>query len=144
MLNLKFPEVRRFYRAAVVHLDAARILFEHCPSRAPSTRGHEVVYLSGYVVECSFKALLLSRFPLSRHASVVAWFKTDVKHNLERLKMELFQKSVSLPKNLSEHLKRISANWSSAMRYDVRAWKKETVERVLESTQGLFEWVQGG
>ena len=78
MLNLKYPEVRRFYRAAEAHRDAARLLVDACPKQGSSTDGHDVVYLSGYIVECSLKALYLDRVPNRRHDEVVVWFKSDV------------------------------------------------------------------
>lgn len=144
MLNLKFPEVKRFHRAAAGHLDAARVLFEQCPELQASTRGHEVVYLSGYVVECSLKALLLDQYPRAKHVEVVEWFKTGLKHNLERLRVELNRKGVAMPKAHVENLKAVHANWASDMRYLVRAWDRDDAEWVLRAAEQLFGWVQGG
>ncbi len=144
MLNLKFPEVRRIYRAAVGHHDAARSLLGQCPEKTPSTRGHEVVYLSGYVAECSLKALLVSQFPRNKHSDVIERFKSEVKHNLERLRAELTTKGVHFPKNLQELLRRVHASWNSEMRYDVRTWRRDIVERVFDAAETLLDWTRGG
>jgi hypothetical protein len=144
MLNLKFPEVKRFYRAAEAHLDAARVLLAHCPKEGSSTRGHEVVYLSGYAVECSLKALLLTQSPRKQHQKVIEWFKTDLKHNLERLKVELTKKGIHVSNERSVHLKRVCNKWRSEMRYDVRGWQRVEATWVLQSAEQLFNWVKGG
>lgn len=123
MLNVALPEVKRFYRAAAAHLDAARALLDRCPEKGLSTRGHEVVYLSGYVVECSLKALLLTQYPRKKHPELVEWFKTEVKHNLERLRAELIDKGVNFPKGQTADLKLVHSRWYSEMRYDVRGWR---------------------
>lgn len=107
MLNLKYAEVKRFNRAAAAHLDAARSLFSQCPAKGMSTRGHDVVYLSGYVVECVLKALLLSRSPEKHHAIVIRKLKEEVGHNLEKLKVELVQKGVVFSREQNENFKRV-------------------------------------
>lgn len=144
MLNVALPEVKRFYRAAAAHLDAARSLLGQCPEKGLSTRGHEVVYLSGYVVECSLKALLLTQYPRAKHPEIVGWFIAELKHNLERLAVELTRKGVNIPKRRHESLKRVRAQWYSEMRYDIRAWRRQDVERVFSAAEELFDWVREG
>jgi hypothetical protein len=117
MLNLKFPEVRRFMRAALAHRDAARGLLGLCPPKGKSTRGHAVVYLCGYVVECSLKALLINHHPERKHGEVVAKFKDTLKHNLELIRSELIKKGTNFSKEQQENFKRVRRNWSSEMRY---------------------------
>jgi hypothetical protein len=143
MLNLKFTEVKRFYRAASAHLDAAQKLLSHCPERGTTTRGHEVVYISGYVVECVLKSLYLSQCPQRQHAEVIEWFRDKVKHNLEMLAQELSKVGVNIPKEQKENLKRVRTMWSSEMRYDVRAWNREEVVRVFDAVEALYVWVTG-
>src|SRR4051794_6089757 len=128
MLNLKFPEVKRFYRAASAHLDAARALVGGCPEKSASTRGHDVVYLSGYVVECALKALLLHQHPQRKHQELVEWFREKLKHNLELLKEKLDKKGVNFTREHDENLKRVRTKWSSEMRYDVRGWVRDEAE----------------
>src|SRR5438477_9757100 len=113
MLNLKFPQVKRFNRAAAAHLDAAKSLLDVCPEKVSSTLGHDVVYLSGYVVECSLKALFLTQHPQQKHKELVEWFREKLKHNLEWLKEELNKKGVNFPKEQNENLKRVRGRWVS-------------------------------
>jgi HEPN domain-containing protein len=141
MLNLKFAEVKRFYRAAAAHLDAARELLDACPEKAASARGHDVVYLSGYVVECVLKALLLSRVPEKKHQTELKKLKQELGHDLEKLKKELSQKGVDLPKEQKENVYRVRPMWSSEMRYDIRLWKRGAAERVFLAAEAIFGWV---
>ncbi len=143
MLNRKFPEVRRFIRAAAAHLDAVRELLGTCPEKVSSTRGHDVVYLSGYVVECSLKALLLSRHPEAKHEELIERFKSEMKHDLEKLKRELSKKKVELPENQKENFKKVRPVWSSEMRYDIRAWHREEAERIFLAAEAIHGWVNG-
>ena len=143
MLNLHHPEVRRFYRAAVAHLDAASALLSQCPEVVASTRGHEVVYLCGYVIECSFKALLLSRTPLKKHQESISWFKRVLKHDLDLLKRELSRNGIDIPKAYAQDFNRVRSNWLSEMRYEVRRWRRNDVQLVLESVRRVFAWVKG-
>jgi len=143
MLNLAFPEVVRFYRAAAGHRVAARALLDHCPEQTASVLGHEAIYLSGYVVECSLKALLLTRFPRAKHPEVVGWFKRELKHDLERLKVELRKKGVGFPTVHVENLKRVRTVWGAEMRYNIRAWQRGRAVPVFLAAEGLFEWVVG-
>src|SRR6266568_5550173 len=138
MLDLKSPQVKRFFRAAAGHLDAAKSLLGACPEKGLSIRGHDVVYLAGYVVECSLKALFLMRYPRKKHQELVEWFKTDLKHNLERLMVELTRKGVNVPKDRYENLKRVRTNWFSEMRYNVRPWGRDEAERVFRAAEQLF------
>jgi HEPN domain-containing protein len=144
MLNLKFTEVRRFHRAAEAHLDAARSLLACCPEKTSSTRGHEVVYLCGYVVECSLKALLLMQLPSKQHGSFVIWLKRELKHDLERLRVELITRGVNIPRIQHENFKRVRSSWYSEMRYRMEAWTRDKTEKVFTAAEQLFAWVKGG
>lgn len=143
MLNRKFTEVRRFIRATDVHLDAARRLLAACPEKTSSTRAHDVIYLSGYVIECALKALLLSRYPEAKHKEMIERFKSAVKHDLEKLKRELSKKKVELPEKQQENLKRVRPVWSSEMRYDIRAWHRDEAERIFLAVEAIYDWVNG-
>lgn len=144
MLNLKYPEVVAFQRAAAAHLDAAIGLIELCSDRSTSTRAHDAVYLVGYVAECALKALLLSVTPRKRHEQLMQWFKAEAKHNLDRLKRELSRRKVEIPKRLALDFSRVRGAWSSEMRYHLRRWKRDDAELVIDSTERLFEWIQRG
>jgi HEPN domain-containing protein len=144
VLNLRFKEVKRFIRAAAAHRDAAKQLLATCPEAATSTRGHDVVYLSGYVVECALKALYLSRRPEREHVEIQKWFREQIKHNLEGLAREIQDAGVVIPRLQKEKLLRVvRPNWFTEMRYDIRAWSREDAERVWEAAELIFRWVSG-
>lgn len=144
MLNLRFSEVKRFIRAAAAHRDAASLLLKGSPANAISTRGHDVVYLSGYVVECSLKALYLNQHPQRQHQELVDWFRERLKHNLEWLARELLVKGVVIPRVQKENLNRIvRPNWYSEMRYDIRGWNRVEAARVFVAAESIYNWVSG-
>ena len=143
MLNLKYPEVRRFYYAAELHFDSATELMKSFPRLGSSLRGHEIVYLAGYVVECALKALYLSRCSPRRHEEVVAWLKAEIKHNLEKLKSELVEKGVVFPSEVMRDLKWVKTHWSSEMRYRVHTWNRVDTTRFLKSVRSIRAWVRG-
>lgn len=131
-------------RAAAAHLDAARELLHACPAGKGSTRGHEVVYLCGYTVECSLKALLLSRYPAKTHPDHLVRFKEQIKHNLEMLRNELMEKGVNFAKDQNESLRHIRRKWSSEMRYEVTHWSRDDAEQVVLAAEKIFDWIKGG
>ena len=102
-----------------------------------------MVYLSGYVVECSLKALFLSQIPGKQHDEIVDWFRAEVKHNLERLRVELLKQGVIVPKDQLQHIKRVRSNWYSEMRYKTHAWSRDEAEKVCLAAERILEWSTG-
>ena len=144
MLNQQSSEVKKFIRAAAVHREGAEVLLKSCPERGRSVLAHEVIYLSGYVVECALKALLLNCSPKAKHPEKVEWLKAELKHYLEKLKHELSKKGVELPDEQKENLKRVRSPWSPEMRYQTRLWSTEEATRVFVAAEGIFDWVNRG
>lgn len=140
MPSAKSPKVKQLYRAAGTHLDAARALLGCCPERASHVRGHDVVYLGGYAVECSLKALLLSRYPSSRHDDRMRWFRSEIKHDLERVKAELRSKKVTMPAGQAANFVLVRSKWSSEMRYETRRWSWDDADRVFRAAEALSGW----
>jgi len=72
MLNLAFPEVRRFARAARQHHDVAvRLIAPQVRGVKESEEAYHAVYIGGYGVECALKAVYLSQLPERRHAVLI-------------------------------------------------------------------------
>lgn len=92
MLRMDWPQVKQFARAASMHRAAARHILEDCPEKSFSILATEVIYLSGYILECSLKALVLSNTPLKQHDKMIERFKTEIKHDLEKLRFVLHEK----------------------------------------------------
>lgn len=117
-------------------------LLTTCSPNESSSRAHDVVYLSGYALECSLKAWLMSSTPLKKHAATIAWFKI-IKHDLDRLKGELYRKGQIIPKVRIHDFNRVRSRWLSEMRYLVRRWRFDDAEAVFASSQRMVFWVQG-
>ncbi len=61
-------QARCFYRAARQRFDDALLLLE-------MERTTAAVYLSGYIVECMLKALILSAVPREQEAEILGMFR---------------------------------------------------------------------
>ena len=144
MLRLDFPQVKRFNRAATMHLEAARLLLESCDQKASTVLATEVMYLSGYVVECVLKAVLLSNIPKSKHGAMIERFKTEIKHNLEKLKDAVAKKKIEMPRDKKEAFRRVCGVWSSEMRYDAVNRLRENAELVAQAAGEVFRWANPG
>lgn len=145
MLDLSSSEVKRFHRAAMMHLAAAKVLLGGCDARSKTPLATEVIYLSGYVAECSLKSLLLSRTPVPRRTGLVEdKFRSTLGHNFDWLKQQLSDAGVSLPGEAKEQLKRVWSVWRSELRYDPAPRTRDEAQRVCEAAEGLHRWACGG
>jgi hypothetical protein len=140
VINRAFPVAVQLLRAATVHRDAARRLLEQCPANAWSFLGHEVIYLGGYVVECSLKAVVVSKSPPSRHEDLLVDFKTEVKHNLDSLRVRLSRKRIELPKAELRALSAVRSLWDVEMRYDAIRRKRSDAEGFLQQAEIIYSW----
>jgi len=143
MLELTYPQVLDFYRAASGHLEAAKILFLAAPeASATSYLNWEVVYLSGCSVECVLRAWYLSGFSPREHPRLVEEvFKGRVRHNLEDLKEALAESGRSLSPEQKANLRHVRSRWSVEMRYAPRRTRREIAERVYIASDKLFRYV---
>jgi hypothetical protein len=141
MINKNFPEAMRYYRAAAMHLEGATTIVKQCPSKSWSFLAHEATYLSGYVVECSFKALILNRTPPKKHAEVVEEFRLEVKHNLDKLRHLLSLKGVDLPATYRPMFVLVRSQWSAQMRYQPHQRDRKDATDVRDAAMGLYQWL---
>lgn len=140
MINRNFPAAVRYYRAAAMHLEAADAVVKQCPAESWSVLAHEAVYLSGYVVECAFKALVLSRTPPKKHAEVVEGFRTEVKHNLDKLRHILSLKGVDLPAAQRPGFVLVRSEWAAEMRYEAQPRDRQDAAEVRDAARSLYQW----
>jgi hypothetical protein len=106
--------VRKFRRAAEQRWLTARWLFDQ------STFHLDAMYLGGYAVECSLKALILKRTPASGFEAVYVEITAGKKaHDFEFLKALLRRKpiSIAIPKAVMESFQQV-ATWSTDLRYE--------------------------
>jgi len=134
MATPKGKEQRRFYRAAVCRFEEARYLLEGGYTTA-------AVYLAGYAVECSLKALILSNEPTTRHAATLDTFRGQAAHNFERLKDQLAARNVILSANAGRELGRVNW-WSTHLRYDPSTMKRKDADEFLQAAERLHLWAK--
>lgn len=128
-------EVRRFHRVALQRLEDAEILLANDRTTA-------AMYLAGYAVECSLKALLLAAAPRARHPQILKSFYGKIGHDLEWLRRELRRHAVILPAEVARHLRRV-ANWSTDLRYEAGRRAARETRVFLEATAQVLQWVEG-
>lgn len=121
-------------------MDGGAAVLARCPVDSWSVLAHEVIYLCGYVVECSFKALILTRTPPRKHGEQVEEFRTEVKHNLDKLRHLLSLKGVELPPSHRPRFVLVRSEWNSEMRYDPQRRGREDAAAVWDAARHLHEW----
>ena len=140
MIRRDFALAVQLYRAATVHRDAAKQLVSLVPVRAQSYLGHEVVYLGGYVVECSLKSMVVSQTLPTKHPELLVEFKSEVKHNLDSLRVRLARRGVQLPTTVAAAFVLVRSIWAVEMRYNPKRRQRSEVERFLQEAEVIYLW----
>jgi len=125
---------RKFIRAAEQRFRAAKILLRE-------KFNDEAVYLAGYVIECSIKAVILcNTSPRYRSQYADAHLKGRHGHNFEVLKEILRNRGIGLPSSLSQELHRTA--WSIDLRYEVGQFDAVEAKAFVSTAQLMLEWAQ--
>ena len=130
----KSPGPKEFFRAATDSLLDAKILFS-------ASRAVGAVYLGGYCVECSLKALILFRTTNSKWHIHVESFQGRKGHDLERLRRVYLKTGGSIPQNISSAFRRVNS-WSTDLRYRTIRVKMDDANEFLKSVQLIFTWME--
>jgi HEPN domain-containing protein len=132
----KAAEAQRYYRAARQRFEDAQYLL-----RAHRTTG--AVYLAGYSVECSLKALVLAGVARGLRQRVLGEFRGSRAHNLEWLS-SLYHRHVrfAVPDDVRRHLLR-ATSWSTALRYATGVIHRRDAEAFLGSVAFIMAWADG-
>lgn len=123
-----------------MHREAAGLLLVSTTGDTRSLLATEVVYLSGYVLECSLKAYLLHATKPKTHKAWIEKFKANG-HDLDGLLKWLAKKRRPLPDNMMSKYRIVRKYWSSQLRYDARTHSRSTAVTVYEAADELFDWV---
>jgi len=130
----KLAECTRFFLSAANHrLNEASWIIENSSF---TTAG---VYLAGYAVECSLKAVLLSCTPKRQHADVKRSFRTKTAHDYDWLRRQLLRKSVVIPKLVIRNLGTVQF-WNTALRYQSSQIEPDEANDFVSATQEIVEW----
>lgn len=120
-------------RVATQRLDDAGFLSGH--------RNTAAIYLAGYSVECSLKALLLSTYMISKQRQVVESFRGDKGHSFESLKARYVRRAgTGIPAKLARSFARVNS-WSTDLRYDPGMTPLIETLGFLQAAEEILEWV---
>src|SRR5207248_3240882 len=129
---------RRYYRVAKQRLDEAKLILEGLKLAAAAE------YLAGYAVECILKALLVALVPESElpqnWKGIVEWLKEDVGHDLKKLREEIRERGLSLPKAEIASLDFIAEGWKPESRYTPGSGDLIHAKRFLVAVETILQW----
>lgn len=145
MIIKRLPKVREFMQAGQKHLEASALLLRGCPEHSASQMSGEVIYLSGYVVECCLKALLLSQIPSEKHDAMIEDFKKAklYGHDLEKYRREVQRQMGTFSTIRRIQVGIVRSKWTSEMRYSSKRYDRKEAEFVFEAAREIYHWTQG-
>jgi HEPN domain-containing protein len=130
------PLVWRFWRVALQWQDAAHFLLEGGQNSA-------AVYLAGYCVECTLKALVLSVLPRKKKLLMEATFRGKAGHSLEGLRNTFQKRSAGkIPMEIQRHFIRVNS-WNVALRYDASFVRPRDAHDFIASVDAIMDWARG-
>ena len=101
----------------------------------------EAVYLAGYVIECSIKAIILvNTLARDRNDFAERYFKGRHGHSFEVLKKMLLDRGIRLPSPLSQELQR--AAWSTDLRYEVGHFDAREAIAFVSTARQTLQWAK--
>lgn len=128
---------KAYWRAASQRLDAANLLLD-------AGIFLDAVYLGGYVVECSLKALILKRTPAARRRAVCEELTAGARvHNFDVLSAMLMAKACAIPANIRKLLDSLNDEWRTDLRYVGAAIPEREAEQFIEQIRTVYDWVRG-
>lgn len=129
------PLVLKMYNAAGHRIDAAETLEDSHPL--------DCLYLAGYGIECSLKALVLARTPTAdRQRTYTTDFRGSVAHDFESLYSRLRHLGFHLPSELLKRLRTARQIWSVDLRYESKRPKASELDEVLDFAKTFWKWTK--
>jgi HEPN domain-containing protein len=126
---------RDFQKAAAQRLDTAGFLLKW-------NRTLDAMYIAGYTLECSLKALILEKTPVADRPQCLLKITSGAKmHRLEVLLGILSDMGFPLPLKLAKRFRR--ATWSPALRYETGREDTGETRAFLKTAEQTYNWVEG-
>jgi HEPN domain-containing protein len=126
---------RDFQRAAQQRLTTAEFLLEN-------DYNLDAMYLAGYAVECTLKALILEITPAAERAEMLKKISSGKKmHDAEILGGILKDRGRPIPLELVKHFRR--SGWSTALRYETGRRDTGETRGFLKTAKAACDWVEG-
>ena len=106
--------------------------------------GLDVIYLAGYIVECSLKALIRKSTPTRKRKEAPEEISSgSTCHNFGFLTEVLRMKRVAIPPNIRASLESTKREWNTRLRYHGALVPYNEASEFLENALRIFRWVGG-
>jgi HEPN domain-containing protein len=126
---------RDFQKVALQRLNTAQFLAENGYNL-------DAMYLAGYAVECSLKALILERTPAADQEKKFREISSGRQmHDLENLAALLKAVACPVPIDLVKRFRR--SGWSTDLRYEHGRTDTGETRGFLRTAQMTYDWVKG-
>ncbi len=126
---------RDFQRTARQRLTTAEFLLDN-------RYNLDAMYLAGYTVECTLKALILHLTPPAAHDETLKKISSGSKmHEPEILAVLLKDLGRPIPLELVKRFRR--SGWSTALRYESRRTDTGETRAFLRTAKAAYDWVEG-
>jgi HEPN domain-containing protein len=126
---------RDFQKAARQRLTTAEFLLDN-------RYNLDAMYLAGYTVECSLKALILEIAPAADRPAVLKGISSGKKmHDSEILGGILKDRGRPIPLELVKRFRR--CGWSTALRYEIGRSDTGETRGFLKTAKATYDWVEG-
>jgi HEPN domain-containing protein len=133
MPHSKTAEVRRFLTVAKQRFEEAQLLNQF-------DRQTVAVYLAGYAVECSLKALLLSAATDRQFRSLMTSFRGKAGHEFEWLKAKYVKRGgAPFPPEIAKAFTAVS-HWTTDLRYKTGLTPPREADLFLRSAEEIIRW----
>jgi len=124
-----------FQRAAKQRLTTAEFLLNNGYNL-------DAMYLAGYAIECTLKALILEVTPVAERADVMKEISRGKKmHETEVLGGLLEDRGHHFPPDLVKRFRR--SDWTTALRYEFRRTRTSETRAFLKTAKAALDWVEG-
>jgi len=130
-------DAKRFYRAGGQRLEDAAYLLK-------GERTSAAVYLSGYCVECLWKALIITQAGDDKKKEVLDLFRGAGAHNYDFLRSLYSKHGGQPPPKKDKELTNafiIVGSWRTDLRYDPKLYPVDDAEEFLDAVQRISDWM---
>lgn len=129
------PFVRLMMKAAEQRLTSGKVLFN-------AKAFLDSMYLAGYAIECSLKAVLLARTPKSKRAELMRQaFQGKAGHSFENLKALLRRQGVAFSIEVNRQLRKVTS-WSTDLRYRVGLGSSGDAREFIAAVEKIVNWAR--
>lgn len=132
----KDKDAKRFYQAAKQRLEDAEFLLE-------AARTLAAVYLSGYCVECMWKALIIVQAGKDKKDEVLELFAGSKAHNFDWLRSLYDKHGGPTPSKKDKELMGafvVVGTWGTHLRYDPGTMPEDAATEFVEAARRIRDW----